>query len=113
MDEGKSNPNTGVVVHSKQGIVPKPKGDYLQAGVENDGNKIEKIADAPSVHNRESSHPHGGTVDSLKKPATFGHSYPGRKAPAASAVTTAECKADGYVKGVRDKQLGSNGLRGN
>lgn len=87
MDHGKSNPNAGSnFVGQKKGIVPRPKGDYLQAGVESEDNKIEKIADAPTVHDREHALPSAGQ-DTLKKSAAHGHNYPGRAYPKTGTKT--------------------------
>ncbi len=81
MDHGKSNPNAGSsFVGKKKGIVPKPKGDYLQAGVESEKNKIEKIAAAPEVCDREHAEAKAET-DTLNKSAAHAHTYPGRKYP--------------------------------
>jgi hypothetical protein len=91
VNHGNSNPTAGSnFVGNKKGIVPRPKGDYLQAGVECDenceSNKIEKIADAPTVHDREHAEPKSA-VDTLHKSATHGHNYPGRPYPKTGTKT--------------------------
>jgi|SRR5579864_534337 len=103
---------------SKQGIVPKPKGDYEAGTVEekwNEGakgaekNSTVKIADAPTVHNREHAEPSMGVTS--RKNIDHGNSYPGVTHPAAS--TPKACEAKPLDRKIKDKQLGVNGLLGN
>ena len=88
---------------TKKGIVPRHAGDYVAARPEADGNKIEVVAEAPKVFDRDSSNPESGLK--RKKSDVHGHEYPGRNYKTRT-VEVADAKL--VDRAVIDKQLGSN-----
>jgi hypothetical protein len=105
-------------VGNKKGIVPRPNGDYKAGTVEsgwNEGNKgseknsTTKIADAPTVHDREHTQASMGVGSS--KSVDHGQTYPGKTTPAPQTVKDVEAKP--LDRKIKDKELGVNGRLGN
>lgn len=105
-------------VGNKKGIVPRPAGDYKAGTVEenwNEGkkgtekNSTTKIADAPTVHDREHVQPSMGVGSS--KSVDHGQTYPGVTTPAPQTVKKVEAKP--LDRKIKDKELGVNGRLGN